>query len=382
MNTVPAVAIDTTFFAHSEARNKKLTYSTSIFAADLLNAFTELGFSKYCTLIVSEPHAQFFREYFPSYKQLILRWFPLTLLSKISHGKFAASGLIKKIGIYKKNIEHSSFNVIWFPYTIPESYVDTKIPGILTIHDMYRLHARNNVHAYKNIADENHNQIVAISTYTKNDIIASLGYRKEIPVIPNSIDFDDLKTEIVQGISKPFILDINAYIAKKNTITLFKAFNIIKDSVPFDVVCCGGYKDETYFSMLQEYIHKYALEDRIHMLYKISEAQKKWLLKNAALFVTPSLYEGFGRTPIEAAICNVPVISTKETSLYETTMGLVNYYDNATDENELADTILTVIRNSPSQTTLSSIANTFKTTYAVKNCAQKYIALFNHILSS
>ena len=118
------------------------------------------------------------------------------------------------------------------------------------------------------------------------------------------------------------------------------------------------------------------------MLYKISEAKKTWLLKNAALFVTPSLYEGFGRTPIEAAVCKVPVISTKETSLYETTMGLVSYYDNATDENELADTILTVIRNSPSQTTLSSIANTFKTTYAVKNCAQKYIALFNRILSS
>ena len=83
MNTVPAVAIDTTFFAHSEARNKKLTYSTSIFAADLLNAFTELGFSKYCTLIVSEPHEQFFREYFPSYKQLTVSYTHLTLPTKL-----------------------------------------------------------------------------------------------------------------------------------------------------------------------------------------------------------------------------------------------------------------------------------------------------------
>ena len=37
------IAIDTTFFAHSEAKSKKLTYSTSIFTADLLDAFVQLG---------------------------------------------------------------------------------------------------------------------------------------------------------------------------------------------------------------------------------------------------------------------------------------------------------------------------------------------------
>ena len=37
------IAIDTTFFAHSEAKSKKLTYTTSIFTADLLDAFVQLG---------------------------------------------------------------------------------------------------------------------------------------------------------------------------------------------------------------------------------------------------------------------------------------------------------------------------------------------------
>lgn len=43
------------------------------------------------------------------------------------------------------------------------------------------------------------------------------------------------------------------------------------------------------------------------------------LYSNASLFVSPSLMEGFGFTPIEAAIHCVPVVCTKETALYETT---------------------------------------------------------------
>ena len=71
------------------------------------------------------------------------------------------------------------------------------------------------------------------------------------------------------------------------------------------------------------------------MLFRVTDEERNWLLTNAALFVTPSLFEGFGRTPVEAAICRIPVISTKETSLFEATQGLCSYVENPTDEKEL-----------------------------------------------
>ena len=55
------IAIDTTFFAHSEAKSKKLTYSTSIFTADLLDAFAQLGHSDNFCLIVNFNHVDFFK---------------------------------------------------------------------------------------------------------------------------------------------------------------------------------------------------------------------------------------------------------------------------------------------------------------------------------
>ena len=124
------------------------------------------------------------------------------------------------------------------------------------------------------------------------------------------------------------------------------------------------------------FIEQNNLKNRVKLFIRIPTANRNWLLKNAKLFVTPSLYEGFGRTPVEAAMCRVSVISTKETSLFDATMGLVNYVENAKDENELADLILEKITNPDSNDKLSEIAYKLKSEYTPKNCAEKYWDIF------
>ena len=113
-----------------------------------------------------------------------------------------------------------------------------------------------------------------------------------------------------------------------NSMTL-----IYEEKTDYDLVFCGGYKDEAIFNEMVLFIEQNNLKNRVKLFIRIPTANRNWLLKNAKLFVTPSLYEGFGRTPVEAAMCRVSVISTKETSLFDATMGLVNYVENAKDEN-------------------------------------------------
>lgn len=373
------IAIDTTFFAHSEAKSKKFTYSTSIFTADLLDAFVQLGQSDKFCLIVNFNHVDFFKERFPAYKIIVAKWWPVTLLYKLTRGRKTAAKLIKKCGAFRKIAEKSGAKAIWFPYAMNETFVRTKLKTFATIHDIYRIHhgTKKDAKRFTKFINDKSTSIITISGYTRNDIVQTTGCSKDIPVIPNSIEFDVSMQKAVPDIEeKKYILDINAYIAKKNPLTLLKAFNLIKDKTDLTLVFCGGYKEELIWNGMQNFIKENSLSNRVKMLFRVTDEERNWLLTNAAMFATPSLFEGFGRTPVEAAVCGIPVISTKETSLYEATQGLCNYVENAMDEKELADTMLYLIKNPPAQKQLTETAQKLRERYKKENCAKLYLNLF------
>ena len=88
------------------------------------------------------------------------------------------------------------------------------------------------------------------------------------------------------------------------------------------------------------------------------------MYENAKLFITPSQHEGFGYTPIEAAINGCPVISSTCESLPEATMGMAYYYDPVDDYNELAKKMGEVLDNPPSQDRLMYISKTLSEAYS------------------
>lgn len=60
-----------------------------------------------------------------------------------------------------------------------------------------------------------------------------------------------------------------------------------------------------------------AVRHRVHDLGAVSEPEKQWLLENAALVLYPSVYEGFGLVPFEAAAAGTPALTIRSTSLPE-----------------------------------------------------------------
>jgi hypothetical protein len=64
----------------------------------------------------------------------------------------------------------------------------------------------------------------------------------------------------------------------------------------------------------------------------VSEAEKEWLLKNAALVLCPSHYEGFGLVPFEAARAGRPALTSRSTSLAEILGDQVIYLDTLNPE--------------------------------------------------
>ena len=59
----------------------------------------------------------------------------------------------------------------------------------------------------------------------------------------------------------------------------------------------------------------------------VSDGELRALYENAACFVFPSLYEGFGLPPLEGMSCGCPVIVSREASLLEVCGDAAMYCD-------------------------------------------------------
>ena len=59
------------------------------------------------------------------------------------------------------------------------------------------------------------------------------------------------------------------------------------------------------------------LADDVVVMPAVDEAEKAWLLANAALVAYPTLSEGFGMVPFEAALAGTPVLTTRQGALDE-----------------------------------------------------------------
>ena len=108
----------------------------------------------------------------------------------------------------------------------------------------------------------------------------------------------------------------------------------------------------------------------------ISEELLQALYKNAYLFITTSMNEGFGLTPLEAALNCIPVISTKCQSLPEVTLNLLNYYEPPLSSDSLRKTISSLLLNYPSQEKLIEIKNKIISAYSSQKLYTLFIQLF------
>lgn len=187
--------------------------------------------------------------------------------------------------------------------------------------------------------------IIAISNYVRTTL--EQHYRKEcedkIITVYDPVDFDKGRYESPYHVEGPYILSVSSIQKHKNMITLVKSFARIALSIPHKLVivgCKGNGMIE-----IKQYLKDNGLSDRIIFTDYIKSEEIAWLYSNADLYVTTSLYEGFGMTPIEAMGRGIPTISSKTTSLPEVTLNKAFYYEPAEDDLVLSELILDVLGN-------------------------------------
>lgn len=374
---------------------KKAKESVAIYAFRVLDGIDENKHST-ITLLVAEEYKYFFENNYNSYKLLV---FP-RLTSKVYRIPYI-KGLCKLLK-WKNYINKLNFDVIYIPFAWSGNSLKTKSKKVITIHDLrpmreaeraftntwwfkalnlsviylkisrlfYTLHTKN---AYK---------IITISNYVKNDISKEWPqYTHKMQTIYNGIILSNKTSKPKEIVTtKPYILYVNSLSQYKNVETLIKAFAYLKDQCEHNLVIVG--KETNYWKSLTTYIKANAISNRIIRITYATDEELTWLYKHASVFVTTSTREGFGYTPIEAAMCECPVISTMAESLPDVTAGKVNYYDPPKSWNKLSNLILTVLNNAQTKSDLKEIAIYFSERYDNEKQANKILQLLESILDN
>lgn len=165
--------------------------------------------------------------------------------------------------------------------------------------------------------------ILTTSAFTKNEVHEILDVPKErirvVSAAPslneNSLEYSAVKNKYDLG--NDYILFVGTIEPRKNLSRLIRAFDILKEKtrLPHKLLLVGGngWNNNDIYETAANSKH---CADIIFTGYITSE-EKTTLYKNASLLVFPSLYEGFGMPPLEAMVCECPVVCSNTASLPE-----------------------------------------------------------------
>ncbi len=193
----------------------------------------------------------------------------------------------------------------------PESY-----------HFLERLYMRWSIRYSVRVA----RRVIAVSENTKRDLVRLYGVPEtKMTVVYEGVSNDHLESRIQSLGSSPqfkfqdskYFLFIGRLETRKNIVRMIEAFERFKQKMglPHILILAGkrgyGYED------IRIKILDSQFKNEIYEVGYITEEEKFSLLKNADIFLFPSLYEGFGLPVLEAQQAGVPIITADTSSLPE-----------------------------------------------------------------
>jgi glycosyltransferase involved in cell wall biosynthesis len=175
-------------------------------------------------------------------------------------------------------------------------------------------------------------KVIAISDFTKNDIISNYKFLPlhKIIRIYNYFNFEKFSVDIHsinRRINSKYFLCVSSLLKHKNIITIVKAFNLFcQTDNQTDLVLVGSLQKDSF---LDEYIEKLdpKIKSRIHFLSQVSNPELSQLYQYCEAYISASLFEGLGMPVVEAMYFNIPLILSDIEVFREITNGNANFFN-------------------------------------------------------
>lgn len=181
--------------------------------------------------------------------------------------------------------------------------------------------------------------------FPKNVFVAPLGLDSQRFFPRNKSVTNEDETLLLKnrGISGKYIAFLGVLEPRKSVPTLIESFTRIAHDFPdHKLVLAGG--DGWGIKEIRESIATSGLSSRIVLPGRLEDNEVGPFLRNADVFVYPSVYEGFGLPVLEAMACGVPVITTNNSSLKEVA-GKGALLVEPNDVNQLSEAMTSMLRD-------------------------------------
>jgi glycosyltransferase involved in cell wall biosynthesis len=281
---------------------------------------------------------------------------------------------------------------VYNPDIIHETYFTTKSIGtkkhkrVITVHDM--IHEKfasskdptGELAKTKAIAIDRADRIICVSKNTRKDLIEILGVDEaKVSTIyhgstPNcNIDRD---LEQIPQIEQPYLLYVGERDGYKNFSNLLVTYNNNnKLKQDFQLVCFGG---EQFSSEEIKIIQEFQLEGKIFQMSG-SDDMLTQIYRQAAAFIYPSLYEGFGIPPLEAMSCGCPVVCSNLSSIPEIVGDAGEYFD-PYDLDSMSDAIEKVVYSEITASNLKRLGYERVKLFSWDLCAEQTNKVYQSLL--
>jgi len=230
---------------------------------------------------------------------------------------------IPLIQTFQPDIVHETYYSSW-------AYAPKTACRVLTVYDM--IHERfspmfrknDPTTCWKKKAFARADHIICISDSTRRDLLEFF----DVPAEKTSIvylGFDSLPINKNNIKIRPYLLYVGLRHEYKNFCGLLKAYASsawLRNN--FILLCFGG----GAFTPLEiEMLSKYGLEENHVQQISGDDSVLADCYRNAAAFIYPSLYEGFGIPPLEAMSVGCPVVCSNTSSIPEVVGNAAEYFD-------------------------------------------------------
>jgi glycosyltransferase involved in cell wall biosynthesis len=267
-------------------------------------------------------------------------------------------------------------DIVHETYYSPRPAYGTWVPRVLTVYDMIHERFRENfsssdpVAANKRAAILRADHIFCISENTRRDLLDAYpipGQRITVTYLAA----DDLPAAEIaapgHGSDAPFLLYVGSRRGYKNFAGLLRAYassSWLKNN--FRMVCFGGgdfsFEERSVFGSLglnhDHVLHLSGGDDRLSRVYR-----------DAAIFIYPSLYEGFGIPLLEAMSLGCPIACSRTSSIPEVAGAAGEYFD-PVDVESIQQAIEHVLQSSGRRNELIAIGHRQRQQFSWGRCAE------------